>query len=421
VETVPLKLNDDLKFVRSYLATIEAFEKVDLCARVQAGTTGLRGMRGFVKSVPKEIDIGLQVRAGQPLIQLELPDLAADQKTKQAMLGLADNALLQAEQAIQVAAADIKEAEAQVQRYEADVAYKMVKQKRVEGLVQSTAVSLQLKEEVDLELQTSQAALQTARAQVTTKKARYEAAVREKDVAASKVLVARSELDTLNTLAGFTNVSAPFPAVITKRWVNSGDTIRDAAMPLLTVQRTDIMRVLIDIPEREVRYLHTDGADQKGNEVVIRIPTLDEKEGTFPGTLTLKADALDPVTRTMRTEVHLYNAKGFVKPNMTGTADVTLDDHRKVFTVPSTALVRRGDKIELFYVEITDSSHKPPMGTLRRIRVELGLDDGHEVEILSKDLKKDMLVVVKGNGVLRDGDTVRAIAARGSNADGVTR
>src|SRR5262249_29639697 len=106
---------NSLKVDHSYTATVETLEKVDLCARVQAGTTGLRGMRGFVKPIPKDVDIGLHVKAGQSLIELELPDLAADREVKVALLSLADNSFKQAEQAIQVAAAEIKEAEAQLE------------------------------------------------------------------------------------------------------------------------------------------------------------------------------------------------------------------------------------------------------------------------------------------------------------------
>jgi RND family efflux transporter MFP subunit len=296
----------------------------------------------------------------------------------------------------------------------------------VEALVKSTALQPQLKEEADLELQTAQAALQTARAQVMTKIERYEAAKRERSVAASKVLVAESELHKVDVLARESTIRAPFPSVITKRWVNSGDTIRDAAMPLLTVQRTDLLRdllrVLIDIPERDVPFITQDeeeGPGSKGNAVEIRIPALENQgEDKYLGTITRKADALDPVTLTMRAEVHLDNKridknnnhkldkKGLLKPSMTGSAVVTLGT-RTAHTVPSTALLRRGDKVEVFYV--ADPSGDPPRGVARRIEVEVGLDDGKRVEIRSGLTGKE-LIIAKGNGVVREGDTVIAVS-----------
>jgi multidrug efflux pump subunit AcrA (membrane-fusion protein) len=111
----------------------------------------------------------------------------------------------------------------------------------------------------------------------------------------------------------------------------------------------------------------------------------------------------------MRSEVHLDNRDGILRPGMYGTALVTLDQRDSALTVPSTALVRRGDRVELFYV--ADPSGDPPRGVARRIEVELGLDDGKRVEIRG-GLSGKELIIAKGNGVVRDGDPVVAISPR---------
>jgi RND family efflux transporter MFP subunit len=410
LETIEPETNKMLVVRRTYTATVEAYEKVDLCARVQAGTTGQRAMRGLVKPIPKEIDIGLQVAAGQTLLELELPDLSADRVTKAALLALADSSLRQAEQAIEVAAADIKETEAQIQRYLADVEFKSLKQKRVTELVKRDTLSEQLKEEADLELKSARAALETARAQVVTKKARYDAALKAKAVAASKVEVAKSELNSVDILFGFTKITAPFPAVITRRWVNTGDTIRDAAMPLLTLQRNDKVRVLLDIPERDVGHFFQDSPSKPGNAVTLVIPSIQEIKPNheYKGTVTIMAKALDPVTRTMRTEVHLQN-DGYLKPQLTGTATVLLAK-RKTMTIPSTALVRVGNRVEVFYV--ANPTGNPPRGVVKSKVVKLGLDDGLRVEILGDSLTGKEKIIRKGNGVVRTGEQAVAIEPR---------
>jgi RND family efflux transporter MFP subunit len=412
VEIVDVKREPLMTINIDVTAQVEAMEKADLSARVQAGTTGLRGMRGFIKTIPKEIDIGLKVREGQTLIELELPDLVSDQKTKRAMLALAKNSLLQAEQAIQVAGAEIKEAEAQVQRYEADVNFKTLKQKRVEELVKSTALQPQLKEEADLELATSHAALETARAQVKTKKERQQAAVRDKEVAASKVEVAQSEVDNLNVLAHFTTIRAPFNGVITKRWVDSGDTIKDASMPLLSIQRTDQVRVLLDIPERYVPLVNSTelypNADGRGDLVEIHIPALNGRVAPeeLKGPVTRMSHALDPATRTMRAEVHLSNKAGHLRPGMYGTATVYLERLYNVLTIPSTALVRRDGELCVFCVEL--EAGEKSRGRARVKRVKLGIDDGKRVQV-KEGLTGDELIIAKGNGVIHEGDEVIAV------------
>jgi hypothetical protein len=69
--------------------------------------------------------------------------------------------------------------------------------------------------------------------------------------------------------------------------------------------------------------------------------------------------------------------------------------------------MRRGDKVEVFYV--ADPKGDPPRGVARRLEVELGLDDGKRVEIRGGLTGKE-LIIAKGNGVVREGDTVLAIS-----------
>src|SRR5205807_3627522 len=97
-----------------------------------------------------------------------------------------------------------------------------------------------------------------------------------------------------------------------------------------------------------------------------------------------------------------------LRPGMYGKATVLLEERYDVLTVPSTALVRRGDKVELFYV--AEASGEPRRGIVRRVAVDLGLDDGRRVEIRG-DLNGKDLIIAKGNGVQREGDTVIAVPA----------
>ena len=69
--------------------------------------------------------------------------------------------------------------------------------------------------------------------------------------------------------------------------------------------------------------------------------------------------------------------------------------------------MRRGDKVEVFYVE--DPSGDPPRGVAQRVEVEVGLDDGKRVEVRS-GLSGKELVIAKGNGVVREGDPVVAVS-----------
>ena len=200
--------------------------------------------------------------------------------------------------------------------------------------------------------------------------------------------------------------------MITKRWVDHGATIKDPGMPLLTVMRTDKVCVILDVPERDVPWIRTQSSylpASLGNRVELNIPALSESvpRRKFEGNVTVMASALvSGVMRTMRTEVHFDNEAGDLKPQMTGTASVVLAE-RSASTVPSSALVRNGTKVEIFHV--ADPSGDPPRGMVKRVEVKLGLDDGQRVEIFNEKLTGKELVIVKGNGVLRTGELAIAV------------
>ena len=81
--------------------------------------------------------------------------------------------------------------------------------------------------------------------------------------------------------------------------------------------------------------------------------------------------------------------------------------------MPSTALVRRGPFVDVYYV--ADVHGDPPRGIVRRAEVELGLDDGKRVEI-RRGLKGDEHIIIKGNGVVHRDAEVFAVDSEGAGA-----
>jgi hypothetical protein len=89
---------------------------------------------------------------------------------------------------------------------------------------------------------------------------------------------------------------------------------------------------------------------------------------------------------------------------MTGKAVVILDDGTtKRLTIPSTALVRVGKEMRVYYID--NPRGTPLHGEVRASVVTLGRDDGKTVEIKS-GLTPQQLVIAKGNGVLGEGTAI---------------
>ncbi len=406
VETVLLGKPAKLEVARTYTVTLEAMEKADLCAMV----------KGYIKDLPEDMDRGKAVTKGMVLVSLHVPDLVADHENKKALVEQYEKAEALAIQSVKVAQAEVKETRALLLRYEGDAEFRRAQYARVTKLTQGDTLSKQQMDEAKLQLDAAESALAAAKAHVATKETKEEAARKERELAAARLKTAGTDEQKAKVQVEFASIRAPFDGIITHRWIDTGATVKDPGMPLFTVMRTDKVRVILDIPERDVPHLR---AGPKGNPMRVKIPALKDAAGKDAagiedvfGTVTLMSSALDPVTRTMRTELHLENKvgnkAGLLKPQMTGTAYVSLAT-REALAVPSSALVHTGDKIEIFIV--ADAAGEPLKGVLKRVEVQTGLDDGLRVEIKGDNLT-GRLVVIKGAGVLRPGEQVIAIPAR---------
>jgi HlyD family secretion protein len=158
----------------------------------------------------------------------------------------------------------------------------------------------------------------------------------------------------------------------------------------LTVARTDKVRVITQIPDRDVPLTDVNDPaevtlDAMGTEV-------------FKGKVSRFADAEDTTSRTMHTEIDLDNPKDRIKPGMYGIAKVILDTATKNSTLPASCLVgeSKDGKGELFVVKD---------GKAKKTQVSVGADDGIRVEILSGITPDDEVIV--NTGSVSDGVPVR--------------
>jgi RND family efflux transporter MFP subunit len=387
-------------------ATVEPMKKVDLCARVP----------GIVGHLPDQVDIGRPVRAGEVLARLEVPDLEADKEHKKALLVQARKQKVQAEEAKTVAEREVEESKKIEKRWAADFTFQKLKFERERDLVRRGAVDLQLEQEAQRQMESAQAAWEAAQTQILTRQAKARAALADLDVAEHRIQVADAEVKKVEALIKMATIQVPFDGVLTRRWVDPGAMIKDPGAPLLTVMQTNRVRVLVDVPQRDVPLLNTreqnPNKDGNGDPVRVHIPSLAQvvPQGEFQGWVTRMSGLLDPVTRTMRTEIEVDNPKGYLRPGMYGTALLLLEEHHDALTIPASALVRRGaGKVEVYHV--AEAQGEPLTGVLLRKEVELGLDNGQVVEIL-RGLTDNELVVLRGNGVMRDEDRVIAVPER---------
>src|SRR5439155_8378469 len=124
------------------------------------------------------------------------------------------------------------------------------------------------------------------------------------------------------------------------------DFIRSAdqggVVPLLAVERTDLMRVVVQVPDRDVPYVSTKAS------AIVEIDALPgvvfETKGESEVAVSRWADAEDPTTRTMRTEVDVKNPDGLLRHGMYGRVALTLSQGSpNALRIPSAALVGKAE------------------------------------------------------------------------------
>jgi multidrug efflux pump subunit AcrA (membrane-fusion protein) len=113
--------------------------------------------------------------------------------------------------------------------------------------------------------------------------------------------------------------------VITQRGYFPGDFVRSADKrnnnpPLFTVERTDRMRAIVSVPERDVPFLAV------GDAAEVAIDAWPGKK--WSAKVSRLTAALDPKNRCMTVEIDLPNPAGHLRSGMYGQATNVFDQSR---------------------------------------------------------------------------------------------
>jgi RND family efflux transporter MFP subunit len=192
-------------------------------------------------------------------------------------------------------------------------------------------------------------------------------------------------------MLGYARVEAPFDGVITRRHVDTGHLTRPGsdAPPLFVAARTDVVTIVVDIPETYSTEV------DPGDRALVTLQAM--KGRTVEGKVTRTAWALDPKTRTIRTEIDIPNPGAKLRPGLYAYATVIVDERKDVLTIPTTAIV--AEKEQRFCVVVAD-------GKAVRKLIETGLSDGTRTEVVS-GLEGSELVVKANTASLSDGQVVQ--------------
>lgn len=414
--------------------TVEPFQWEDVYAKASGFLAEQQvDVGGGVK---QDVDIGTHVKAGDIIAKISVPEYEKQVERDTAQVADANAKVKQMEAHLKAAKAEHLAALASIKlarvMVKAKTAYRDYRKKqldRIMALVQEKAVDQKLGEEQEdyylSALESKNAAdeqVNSATEHANAAAAKIDQAEADLDEAKATVGIADAELAKSKVLVGYTVIKSTYTGVVTKRSFHVGDFIKAADQggntPLFRVEGTDKMRVVVQVPDRDVPYVSA------GDPAVIRIDALPGLViQSTPDTkiaVSRWADAEDPATRTMRTEIDVPNKYG-LRNGMYGRVTINVDGgSRNALRVPSAALVEKpGGKEVKARGKGADAQRgdadKQGKGYVRVVRegkvhftpVEYAADNGIEIEV-TKGLAPTDEVIVRTTGPVEEGTPVTA-------------
>ena len=213
--------------------------------------------------------------------------------------------------------------------------------------------------------------------------------------AKANLAAADANVHRLQDLESFKRVYAPFSGVLIKRNVDPGALINagSAGVELFIIARVDPLRVFTNVPQAY------SPAIRNGMPAYI---TLQEITGQkFTGTVARTADAIDPSTRTLLTEVDVPNKDGRLLRGSFGEVHFSAKINATKVTVPVNAMLFRQEGSRLAVVGADNKVQLRP--------ITIGRDYGTTLEILG-GVSVDDRVIINPADSLQDGQTVNVAA-----------
>jgi RND family efflux transporter MFP subunit len=291
---------------------------------------------GYVKQW--YVDIGARVKQGELLALIETPEV--------------DQQLQQARGTLAAGQANLRLAEETAQRFTELRATRAVSQQDVDS------------------------ALGALRANQATVRAE-QAAVRQ-----------------LAQLQAFEQVRAPFDGIVTVRNIDVGDLINAGASAtpgteLFHIVQSDKLRVYVNVPEPSSQ------ATRPGLVADLTFAILPTSR--FTGTLVRTANAIEPTTRTLRTEIRVDNPTGILFAGAFAQVHLKVPIGRDIVVVPVATLLFRREGLHVATVS---------GGQIAMRAVTPGHDFGDRIEIVH-GLSVDDAVVINPPDSIASGEKVQ--------------
>ena len=210
--------------------------------------------------------------------------------------------------------------------------------------------------------------------------------------AQANLAAADANVRRLQQLESFKHIYAPFSGVITRRNVDTGALITAGSTgqrELFDIAEVDPLRVYVNVPQSDAPSI------KRGMSAYVQLQEYPGQK--FTGQVVRTADAIDPGTRTLLTEIDVPNKGDRLLPGAYAQVSFAVPLQATRITVPVSTLLFRAEGPRVAVVGPDGKVHLKP--------VTIGRDFGTKLEILS-GLNPDEQIVMNPADSLEDGQQV---------------
>jgi RND family efflux transporter MFP subunit len=210
-------------------------------------------------------------------------------------------------------------------------------------------------------------------------------------VAQANLAAQQQQIQVLSQQKDYQRVVAPFDGTISVRNIDTGSLVQADATSgtfMYTMIQANVIRTQVYVPQDHAFGL------EPGVDAVIKVPEIPNR--TFPGKVTRIADALQPGTRTLLTEIDIPNPDGALSPGVYCTVELHIPRKSPSLIVPSDAIIFNAGGMQVAIA-------KDGVASLRKIVV--GRDFGKTVEVRD-GLKAGDQVIINAPVDLAEGSKV---------------
>ncbi len=216
------------------------------------------------------------------------------------------------------------------------------------------------------------------------------------EAAEAEVNSTQANKERLQKTLDFKRIVAPFDGIIIERNIDIGSLITAGSashhQQLFKIAKTNVMRVFVNVPQRFFRSIKKD--------IVADVYISEFPEKSFKGSVARYAKALDPIARTLLTEVHIYNPEYELFVGLYADVKFLLKPDNIYFLIPTSAVIIRAEGPKVAVLDDNNIIHLK--------NVTLGLDHGKMMEITS-GLKENEKVITNPSDRIIEGKKAQII------------